>query len=69
MRCKEMTADEVYTAIGKSNEEECYNIVRLINNNKMNEASRRIQVCYECDENTAIEVFYRFRKALGKLDQ
>lgn len=61
-----MTADEVYTAIGKSNDEECYKIVYLINNHRIEEAVSKILSCFDCDNKTAEEVSDRFQKRLGK---
>lgn len=50
-----MTAQEVYKAIYKSNEEECYNIVYLINNNEIAEAADQIQSRYGCSDKIALE--------------
>ena len=50
-----MTAEEVYTAIKKSNDEDAYIIVYNINNDKTDEAVRQIQDRYQCDEKTASE--------------
>ncbi len=61
-----MTASEVYTAIYKSNEDKCYEIVYLINNNKIKEAVHKILSIFDCDESAAEEVAYRFKEKLGK---
>ena len=61
-----MLTQEVYTAIRKSNEEKCYAMVYLINNNKIPEAVSRIKSCFECDEETAIEVALMIKFDLDK---
>lgn len=61
-----MTANEVYTAIGKSCEVECYNIVYLVNNYEMEEAINEIQRCFDCDEKAAEEVACMIKARLGK---
>ncbi|MCM1099315.1 MAG: hypothetical protein NC427_14740 [Ruminococcus flavefaciens] len=59
-----MTVEEVYAAIGKSTEDRCHAIMRLICDNRMQEASEHIQACFECDENTAIEVANMYKLKL-----
>lgn len=59
-----MSAQEVYKAIHKSNEEECYNIVYLINNNEIEEAASQIQSCFGCDDQTAVEVAHMIKNDL-----
>lgn len=62
-----MTVQEVYAAIRRSNEEKCYAIVYLINNDKLPEAVSRIQSCYECDEETAAEAAHMIKMDLDKV--
>ncbi|MCM1193507.1 MAG: hypothetical protein NC123_16875 [Butyrivibrio sp.] len=61
-----MTAQEVFTAIGKSCEVECYNIVYLVNNYKMEEAVSEIQRCFDCDKKAAEEVACMIKAKLRK---
>ena len=62
-----MTVHEVYTAIRRSNEEKCYAIVYLINNNKLPEAVSRIQSCFECNEETAAETAQMIKMDLDRI--
>lgn len=61
-----MSVQEVYTAIRKSNEEKCYAIVYLINSNRIPEATTQIQSCFECNEETAVEVAQMIKMDLDK---
>lgn len=59
-----MTADEVYQAITESNKNECYQIILLINNDKMEEAADDIQALFPCDREAAMDVARRFELRL-----
>ena len=63
----EVTVHEVYMAIRKSSEEKCYTIVYLINNNKIPEAVRRIQSCFDCNEETAAETAHMLKMDLDRV--
>ena len=64
---KEVTVNEVYTAIRRSNEEKCYTIVYLINNSKLPEAVSLIQGCFRCNEKTAAEAAHMIKMDLEKI--
>lgn len=61
-----MSVQEVYKAIRKSNEEKCYAIVYLINNNRIPEAVTQIQSCFECNEKTAADAAHMIKIDLDK---
>lgn len=64
-----MTAQEIRDAIGKSNSEESYEIILLINNGRSEEAYDRIQGIYACGRETAMEVSRMFEALLRKNQQ
>lgn len=61
-----MTVAEAYTAIRRSNEEKCYTIVYLINNNKQSEAIDRIRSCFGCSTETATEAAHMIKADLDR---
>lgn len=61
-----MTSEEIRKAIGQSNSNECYEIVYLINNGKIEETSARIQNLFTCDAETALAVSHIFESDLKK---
>lgn len=61
-----MTPVEIRRAIGQSNSNECYEIVYLINNGKLEEASARIQNLFTCDAETAMAASRIFESELKK---
>lgn len=61
-----MTPVEIRKAIGQSNSNECYEIVYLINNGNLEEASSRIQNLFSCDADTAMAVSHIFESELKK---
>ena len=63
-----MTANEVYDAIRTSNKNECYQILLLINNDKMEEAADDIQALFPCDREAAMDVVRRFERRLREND-
>lgn len=63
-----MTTEEIYVAIGKSNQEKAYRVVYDINNDKIEDAVIQIQRWYQCNKETAMEVASLFKARLNKID-
>lgn len=65
-RITPMTPEEIRQSIGKSNSYECYEIVCLVNNGALEEASERIRSLFNCDAETALAVSRIFYADLHK---
>ncbi|MCM1057018.1 MAG: hypothetical protein NC517_05350 [Firmicutes bacterium] len=61
-----MTSTEVFNAISKSNSEQCYAIVYLVNNYRIEEAVDLILERFDCSRDAAEETAYMIKAKLRK---